>query len=748
MESGAIGGERGEVTREVFSLLSRADRSCYDHVLKEFLSALNPRNRWLLELPSVFSEVTELGRKLSDEQLSAGMTYFRLLGEGRLGSTPREVRHLVDLSSRLFQVDAASVPAFLRGYATLLSRLRDAEIDRFADQGLRILASNRDAGYTFLACESQAAESVIQSITRECRLVDVAPQMGALIRALAGYEVEVDDLGKLDSDELIELGSSFVCMYRWAYVPERIRSFAQSRANRAWYRLLAVVVAAMLSMHSLPAIHGHPECRTVADLTGGDLLHQNLVIMIEYARVVAGIRRRWPGARRLLVWAISAELTARPPVGVAERLLAELLNAAANDAAAVDPTASGRSDDSLTAELTRIIRQSVNVLDTIRLVRRLVVDRRRFAGLGHTPLRPLSFLPDFRYPAEVSSPEVDRSFAELTDEAEAAGRDRDEHDGAAVQQPAADAATAERGEAGDGEGATVVGYLYPEWSTVENDYLPDHCRLVERAPKPALMTSTQPISTEQVERVRRVFESLKPQIMATEKYREHGDAIDTDELVNYLVDRYREPSPRVRFYQKPVRSRRDPAVCILMDLSGSTAGTHGDRRVIDLEREATVLLAEGLNALGDRFEIAGFTTLGRTRCEYVVFKEAGETWNRAVAERLAGAQPSNSTRIGVALRHAGARLERIAARQRLVVLITDGKPMDEGYSPESRYAQYDVRAACEENERREIHTFGISTEENTVADMEIMFPRGRYATLESMRDLPAILPRLYLRLTA
>lgn len=93
------------------------------------------------------------------------------------------------------------------------------------------------------------------------------------------------------------------------------------------------------------------------------------------------------------------------------------------------------------------------------------------------------------------------------------------------------------------------------------------------------------------------------------------------------------------------------------------------------------------------------------------------------------------------------RLSRIEAKQRLIILVTDGKPLDRDYDPNSRYAQYDVRMACEENERRGIHAFGISTEQNSLSDMEIMFPRRRFAILPDIRVLPRILPKLYIRLT-
>ena len=92
-------------------------------------------------------------------------------------------------------------------------------------------------------------------------------------------------------------------------------------------------------------------------------------------------------------------------------------------------------------------------------------------------------------------------------------------------------------------------------------------------------------------------------------------------------------------------------------------------------------------------------------------------------------------------------LATIATRQKLLILVTDGKPMDSDYDPVSRYAQHDVRMACIENQRQGIVTVGISTEENTLADMELMFPHRRFTLLPDIRALPQVLPRLYLRMT-
>jgi nitric oxide reductase NorD protein len=79
--------------------------------------------------------------------------------------------------------------------------------------------------------------------------------------------------------------------------------------------------------------------------------------------------------------------------------------------------------------------------------------------------------------------------------------------------------------------------------------------------------------------------------------------------------------------------------------------------------------------------------------------------------------------------------------------MTDGKPTDTDYDPTTRYAQHDVRMACAENHRKGIHTFCVSTTENSRPDMEVMFPERMFAILPDIRHLPGVLPRLFVRMT-
>lgn len=732
LESGAIGAGNAQSTRRLFEMLGRADRSSYDHVLKELLTALTPSTRWILELPGIFGDVVDLGRRLAEARIHFGTTFFALLGSGSLGRSPGEMRALVNVCNALMEHDAEFALAFARGFTRLRDRLEGGELDHFVAHGLRLRSADRRAQLAYFASESTAAENVIRSITRECRLDDVSRQLAALIRAIVGHEVEIADLGNLDSDDLIERGTTFVCLARWCYVPVTIRAFDTVEANRDWYRLLAVVSAAMISRRSLPSIHGAPDVETIADLTGPGTARQNLAVIVEYARVIAWIRREWPGARRLLDLGIRTDFAADPATGPPERLLQDL----------IDPARApgGRPH----ADLQRIVRTSVNVLDTVALL----VDRivAAYPELGRRRIRAFRFLPDFFYAARVEAAPSECMVADLRSQADEANRRREGDEAESSARAVSRDGEQRSGETGE-QSTVDAAFLYDEWDHVRGQYHENYCRLHEIVPEAGQASHLAARVAEQAKRVRRVFENIKPELSRKEKYLQEGDEINADLLYDYLIDARREPSPRVRFYERPRIQTRDLAVLILLDASGSTSDTHGETTIIDLEKEATVILAEALHSLDDRFEIGGFTTRGPENCEYLLFKSIDDDWDEETVRRLDRAHPANSTRMGAALRHAGWRLSTVEARQRLLIVITDGRPMDDRYSPETRYAQYDVRMACEENRRRDIHTFAISTEENSFADMEIMFPQHRFSILRDMRDLPLVLPRLYVRLT-
>ncbi len=738
LDEGWIGPQRQEVTVKFFELMKRADQTCFDHVLKEFLGALNPRTRWLMDLPGLFSDVVQLAHELAGSRLHYGMTLFRTLGSGGMGDRPQQLRDLISHVRRLREADEDLAVSFIKGYRRLIDRLRAEEIGLYTAVALRILHRDKKKALAFMEGALKTSESYIRHITRECRLDDVQRVMGSLLKALTGGEVEVRELGQLDSDDLVERRSVVVCLYRWLYVPARIRYFDDASLNRKWYLLTCLVAAGMIAEDSFPRVHGHRDFRSCRDVVGSETLRLNLFQVAELVRVLRRIRRRWPGARRLLDFGLRQEFELHPPTTAADRLFRD---AADRDAA---PTAAAEA-------VRRLADDSVNFFDTARRLDEglAALALRAYPGLDGDLLRTFAFLPDFLFPGEASRPPRDSMVADLR---RAAQEHRRKRDGAPSREEAGTVSDgAASGDAAkEPEEADVAGpcYVYDEWSQEESDYYRDHCFVYESAPEAAGAMSIPADIAEQARRVGRVFERFKPNLARREKYLHEGERVNVDLLVEYLVQRHKEPGPKVRFYEKPRINRRDLAVLILLDASGSTAEEVRDRkRVIEVEKHAALILGQGLAALDDRFAICGFNTNGPRKCGYFVYKDFDAKWDRPAMGRILAAHPLNCTRIGPALRHSGYRLARVHARSRLIILITDGRPMDDGYDPNTRYAQYDVRMACEENSRRHVHTFGISTEENSIADMEIMFPRRRFAILSDIRQLPRVLPALYVKLT-
>jgi len=735
-EQEMLGRERPQVTDAFFSFMRCAEQYHFDYVLKEFLAALNPQTSWILEIPAIFSEVTEMGRKLAESKLHYGITYFRILGEGGFGGTPRDVRHLISTLKRLRTIDDELAMAFLGGYADLVTRLEPAELDVYVEQGVRAFHQNRRTGIRFMEGSLKSSDLIIRSLTQESRLRDMEPMIKNLLQALVGYEVDVGDLSRLDSDALIERGTRMVCMARWLYLPGRIRHFSQVWQNRNWYRLTAVVAAGMLAFDSFSRLQGHPAYATCADLVGDDLLKLNLFQVVEYVRVLTVICNAWPGARRLIKFGLNAEYEASPPMKEADALFFAVAGIGGDQNKAADSV----------LETARI---SVNAFDTAALLTDTLVSQisQVYPALGRDPLRAFGFLPDFLYPGVSSQPPQDSLVADMKEQAkqrQQQGRDPEEK---LSTQPSNDESDAEQRDKDKKAGSIAAAYLYDEWSQTDRDYHENYCRVYEKRLNDAPPQELPGEIVSLANRTRRVFEMLRPEL-TKEKHLQEGDAINVDLLTEYMIHRKREPSPKVNFYEKPYHNRRDLATLILLDVSGSTGSEVERQKTIEIERQAALILGQGLSTLDDRFSICGFSGNGREQCEFFIFKDFEADWDRRSIGRVMAAYPRSATRIGAALRHAGFRISEVAARQRLILLITDGKPMDAEYDPKTRYAQYDVRMACEENKRQSIYTFCISTDENTRADMEIMFPDHRYAMLPNVRRLPHILPRLYIRLTA
>jgi nitric oxide reductase NorD protein len=294
-------------------------------------------------------------------------------------------------------------------------------------------------------------------------------------------------------------------------------------------------------------------------------------------------------------------------------------------------------------------------------------------------------------------------------------------------------------------------YHYDEWDYALGMNRPSWCRLLEKRARLGEAHDIDQVLLRNQQTVDRLASLIKAaQIQRPLRLRKQleGDKLDLDAAITATVDLRSGRTPDPRVHQRQGKTSRDLAVLLLLDLSQSTndyvpsAGT----TVLNLAREATALVADAMDKIGDSFAIHGFDSNGRHEIEYYRFKDFDEPYGERSRARLAGMTGQLSTRMGTALRHAGHFLRFRRAARKLVLLVTDGEPHDIDVH-DRKYLVFDAKHAVEEQTRFGIATFCISLDAGADEYVTRIFGARNYLVLDHLRRLPEKLPLLYMRLT-
>lgn len=290
-------------------------------------------------------------------------------------------------------------------------------------------------------------------------------------------------------------------------------------------------------------------------------------------------------------------------------------------------------------------------------------------------------------------------------------------------------------------------FVYPEWHDDQRAYRRDWCVVTEQvAPSGARNAAFDEPMTALVQQVRRQFEALR-QRSGWSRRHDNGEELDLDAYIESLNDARGCGRCDARFYQRRMRRWRDLSVAVLMDASRSTEAWIGTRRVIEIERAAMLTLATALAAMGDDFGLYAFSSDSRKQVRCYRVKDFDDAYGDAARRRLLGLTPADYTRMGAAIRHVGARLEQRQTAQKLLLVLTDGRPNDPTDGYEGRYALADTRRALLELRRRGVHAFGLTIDWQGRDYFPQLFGPGHYVVFSHPQRLPRVLPRLYARLT-
>jgi nitric oxide reductase NorD protein len=336
-----------------------------------------------------------------------------------------------------------------------------------------------------------------------------------------------------------------------------------------------------------------------------------------------------------------------------------------------------------------------------------------------------------------------------------------------------------------GQGRLMIGrgrqdsyYAYDEWDYVLNDYRRNWCRLREvllSGDEGDFFENTLVRYSELLPMVRRNFQRIRPASYRMVRGLEDGEDIDFDRTIESHVARRMGELPDGRVYKARKKEARDVATLFLLDMSASTdepihreprkftqddddaddwmkawqrrpQSAQRPRRIIDVNKEALVIMAQSLEEIGDSYAIMGFSGHGRDNVEFYIIKEFDNELTDEVKARVGAVEPKRSTRMGTAIRHVREKFKDVASRAKHVLLLSDGFPQDFDYGHDRRsnaYGIQDTMVALKELEMSGVLPFCITVDRTGHDYLRQMCSASRYLVIEDITSLPRQLPKIY-----
>jgi hypothetical protein len=337
-------------------------------------------------------------------------------------------------------------------------------------------------------------------------------------------------------------------------------------------------------------------------------------------------------------------------------------------------------------------------------------------------------------------------------------------------------------------GTVSRSFRYDEWDYLNHRYLQHWCRVFEEP-----LTGDEDDDTASLkEAIRRYqpmvqhqLEQIRPTGLQRIKRVQDGDELDLEAVISARQDLRAGQSPDERVYSRKERMHRDVCAVFLVDLSASTDDPidppepkdwsnvdpdeapnlrdpwyEGEdeeleeetpRKIIDIQREAMIVMASALDALGDAYGIYGFSGYGKDCVELFVAKELDNSFSQSTLKSIAAMKPKRSTRMGPAIRHGVHKLTQSGHAMKVLIVISDGFPQDNDYGPERGnhdYGVQDTAVALTEAHQKGVETFCITVDRSGHDYLKVMCPDARYMVIEEMEDLPDQLTKVYAALTS
>jgi nitric oxide reductase NorD protein len=675
----------------------------------------------------VLTTASTAAKRLGDAQLF--QQYLQFLNT-LIAQAPRGVRPMLDKLDELF------------GQLTL------GGLRRWALWGAHAHRTNYEEQIKYFSLASKESLAVLQRERKGTLFVDVQRRINMYLRALWARDFFMKPTS--GDFETREGYRPFIEDY-FIHLPDAYDAHGAVAASEV-YRAAAAHAAAHLV-----------ETKNPISAEALNPLQMAVIGVIEDARVEALTIRRFPGLRQ--IWAALHSATPEMKASIGD-----YLNRLAR--ALLDP--SYQDNDAWVAEGRLLFAQAQDKLDTHHISWEIGVQLAHKIKDKHIPFNPRTdqltapYLDDNRYfwefeefdfekslSAGYNEPKQVRKYVNVMEfanevEVEGAGDDAQEIWVMGTEFfPYEDAGISYN----ESEGKEPVSqpYHYSEWDYQIQLERPAWVTVQEKRAKSGDTQLIDDIAMQykrEISRMKFLLDAMQPQGVQRIRKLEDGDEIDLNAAISSMIDMRMGMQPDPRFMMRSVRKIRDISVLVLLDLSESTnekvAGQ--DFSVLDLTRQATVLLANAINKIGDPFAIHGFCSDGRHDVEYYRYKDFDQPYNEVPKARLAGMTGQLSTRMGAAIRHASHYLKLQRSSKKLLLVITDGEPADVDVR-DPQYLRYDTKKAVEEGGRCGVVTYCMSLDPRADQYVSRIFGAKNYMVVDHVERLPEKLPLLYAGLT-
>mgnify|MGYP002700323512 FL=1 len=291
------------------------------------------------------------------------------------------------------------------------------------------------------------------------------------------------------------------------------------------------------------------------------------------------------------------------------------------------------------------------------------------------------------------------------------------------------------------------GIKLPEWDYKKQALQPERCLLQPMLPRDA-KAQKLPIKLQKLAKtIQAQFEQLRS-VRYWLKAQPQGEELDLGAWLDFHVESQIAPTAEKGLFKSFRGNNRDLSCLLLADLSMSTdAHLDNENRVIDVVQNSLLLFGEALQSVGDNFAMYGFSSVKRHNVRFTLLKNFNEPYSDHVRGRVQAIRPGFYTRMGAAIRQATNVIEEQKSTEKLLLILTDGKPNDIDHY-EGRFGIEDTHQAICEAKKLGIKPFCITIDTDAQGYLPYLFGSDGFTVILRPEQLPLRLPQLYHQLTS